>query len=212
MEKGLGEIDITVTTIMNSSIVMGVDESVRTSITALLSETHDEGEAAMERLLPFIYEELREMAHRQLVGEHGARTLQTTGLVHEAYLRLVDDTRVTKKGRAYFFAAASRTMRRILVDQARKRNAGKRGDGQAPVTLEDAEIAIDQFAGNLIDIDQALEELAKLNPRQAKVIECRFFGGLGVEETANALGISVRTARNDWTLARAWLHRRLASG
>lgn len=190
---------------------MAVDETIRTSITALLGNLQEGEELAIDHLIPHIYEELREMAHRQLQGEHGARTLQTTALVHEAYVKLVDDTQVTKKGRSYFFASASRAMRRVLVDQARKRKADKRGGGEAPVSLEDAQIAIDNFAGNLLDLDQALEELSALSPRQARVIECRFFGGLGVKETANALNISERTARNDWTIARAWLHRRLNS-
>ncbi|CAN0400220.1 unnamed protein product [Laminaria digitata] len=188
---------------------MAVDESIRTSITALLSDLKTGEEPVIDHWIPHIYEELREMAHRQLAGEHGARTLQTTALVHEAYMRLVDDTQVSKRGRAYFFASASRTMRRVLVDQARKRNADKRGAGVSPVSLDEAQIAIDDFASNLLDLDQALEELSALSPRQAQVIECRFFGGLGVKETANALNISERTARNDWTIARAWLHRRL---
>ena len=179
------------------------------SITALVVSAQQEDEPALNVLIPHLYEELREMAHRQLIGEHGARTLQTTALLHEAYLRLVDDTQITKKGRAYFFASASKAMRRVLVDQARKRNAARRGAGVKPVTLENEDIAVDNFADNLIDMDNALNDLAALNPRQAQVVECRFFGGLGVEETANALGISVRTSRNDWTLARAWLHRRL---
>ena len=180
------------------------------SVTALLNgEYNDVDSPAIDRLIPHIYEELREMAHRQLSGEYRERTIQTTALIHEAYVRLVDDTQVSRKGKSYFFASAARAMRRVLVDQARKRNADKRGGGQAPVSLEDAEIAIDQFAGNLVDLDAALEDLAAMNPRQAKVIECRFFGGLGVKETAAALDISERTVRNDWTIARAWLHRRL---
>ena len=188
---------------------MAIEENVRTSITALLSDLKEGAEPAIDQLIPHIYEELREMAHRQLAGEHGVRTLQTTALVHEAYVKLVDDTQVTKKGRAYFFASASRAMRRVLVDQARKRKAGKRGGGEAHVSLHEAEIAIDNFAGSLLDLNEALDELASMSERQARVIECRFFGGLGVKETADALNISERTARNDWTIARAWLHRRL---
>lgn len=179
----------------------------REKVTTLLSEVRSDEEPDIDQLIPHIYEELREMAHRQLIGEHGARTLQTTALVHEAYVRLVDDTQVTKKGKAYFFASASRAMRRILVDQARKRKAVKRGGEESPVSLNEEIIAIDKFAGSLVDLDEALQELAQLSPRQAQVIECRFFGGLGVKETADALNISERTARNDWTLARAWLHR-----
>ncbi len=189
---------------------MTTHDDPRTSITALLSGDNVNSDVpALDQLIPHIYEELREMAHRQLAGEYGARTLQTTALIHEAYVRLVDDTQVSKKGRSYFFASAARAMRRVLVDQARKRKAGKRGGGQELLSIDDAEIAIDQFAGDLVDLDEALRDLASMNPRQAQVIECRFFGGLGVKETADALNVSERTVRNDWTLARAWLHNRL---
>ena len=163
----------------------------------------------MERLLPLIYDELREMAHRQLARERRGHTLQTTALVHEAYLRLVDETKVTERGRAYFFAAAARAMRQVLVDYARKRKALKRGGGQAPLNLEDDQIAIDAYAEELIDLDEALERLAALNGRHARVVECRFFGGLSVPETAKALGVSPRTVGYDWSVAQAWLYHQL---
>ena len=134
----------------------------------------------MERLLPMLYDELHEMAHRQLARERRHHTLQTTALVHEAYLRLVDQTKVTDRGRAYFFGAAARAMRQVLVDYARKRKAEKRGGGQAPLSLEEGQIAVDAYAEELIDLDEALERLAALNPRHARVVECRFFGGLSV--------------------------------
>ena len=152
------------------------------------------------------------MARRQLARERTSASLQTTALVHEAYLRLVDDARVTAKGKAYFFAAASRAMRQVLVDQARRRGSRKRGGGQAPVSLSDALAGDDplgELASDLMELDDALDALAELNPRHARVVECRFFAGMNVEETAQALEVSERTVKYDWTLARAWLYRRL---
>ncbi len=179
--------------------------------TTLLHAAHNGDQEAFERLLPLIYDKLREIAHRQLAAEHGPRTLQTTALVHEAYLRLIDQTQATARGRAYFFAAAAGTMRRVLIDRARRRKAHKRGAGQAALPLADVQITVDAFATELLDLDRALKRLAALDPRQARVVECRFFGGMTIEETAEALGVSPRTVRNDWTLARAWLHRTLQS-
>ncbi|HLU37246.1 MAG TPA: sigma-70 family RNA polymerase sigma factor [Thermomicrobiales bacterium] len=179
-------------------------ESSRTSTTELLN-TIDDDPGALDRVLPVVYEELREMAHRKLVRERDAHTLNTTDLVHESYLKLVDDARVTERGKAYFFAAASRAMRQVLVDYARRRNAMKRGSGRKPLSLDEREIAVDMLAGELIDLDDALERLAEVNPRQVQVVECRFFGGLSVEETAQALGVSTRTVKYDWAFARAWL-------
>ena len=181
----------------------------RTSVTALLRDTPKDAQEILDQLVPMIYDELRVMAHRQLAGKDISHTLNTTALVHEAYLRLVDHTQVTARGRAYFFAAAAHAMRHVLVDRARRRTAQKRGAGQKPLTLEDHDIAIDTFAGELLDLDQALEQLAARNPRQAQVVECRFFGGMNIKETAEALDISPRTVHNDWTIARAWLNHRL---
>jgi RNA polymerase sigma factor (TIGR02999 family) len=182
----------------------------RTHTTALLRASPTEGEldaASIEQLVPVIYDELRAMAHRQLQREPGA-TLQTTELVHEVYLRLVDDTQVTRRGRAYFFAAASTAMRRVLVERARRRTAGKRGGRAAEqvVALDEAEIAVDAFAAEILDLDEALERLAALDARQARVVECRYFGGLDVEETAAVLDVSPRTVKSDWAMARAWLY------
>jgi RNA polymerase sigma-70 factor, ECF subfamily len=181
------------------------DRSSRSHATALLA-TADSGDgAALERLVPLLYDELRAMAHRQLVRERRNDTLQTTALVHEAYLKLVDDTRVTRRGRAYFFAAAARAMRQVLVDYARRRNAEKRGGGARLLSLDEDQVAVDEFAGELLDLDRALAQLAELNPRHARVVECRFFAGMSVEETAEALDLSPRTVKYDWALARAWL-------
>lgn len=181
-------------------------EDLRTAATALL-ETVDTADAVpLDRLLPLVYSELREMAHRRLAEEGGQVTLHTTDLVHEAYLRLVDDARVTSRGRAYFFAAAAQAMRRVLIDAARRRSAGKRGGGAQPVTLEEGHSTVDEYALELLDLDRALTSLQAESPRQVQVVECRFFGGLSVEETAAALDISARTVKSDWAMARAWLH------
>jgi RNA polymerase sigma-70 factor (ECF subfamily) len=187
-------------------------EATRTFATNLVTEWERTGSDAWERLLPIVYDELRRVASRQLAQERGDATLQTTALVHEAFLRLVDHERVTRKGRSYFFAAAARAMRQVLVDQARRRNAQKRGGGEAPVTLTDQAQPtgdVDLFAIEMLELDQALAELADLNPRHARVVECRFYAGMSVADTAEALEISERTVKNDWSLARAWLFRRL---
>jgi RNA polymerase sigma-70 factor (ECF subfamily) len=187
-----------------------VDPALRTRTTTLLQDAPDDADA-QEQLLPLLYDELRQMAHQQLAHERRDHTLQTTALVHEAYLRLVDQTQVTERGRAYFFGAAARAMRRVLVDYARRRRQKKRGGGQVRLSLDEDQIAVDAYADELIDLDAALERLAALNPRSARVVECRFFGGLTLEETAAALDVSRRTVENDWALARAWLRDALGS-
>ena len=172
--------------------------------TALLRSAESGGET-LDDLVPLLYQELKRIASRQL-GRGSGRTLQTTELVHEAYLRLVDQTQITAHGRAYFFAAAARAMRHVLIDRARRRRAAKRGGGEALLDLDDVSIAVDAFAESLVELDAALEDLTRLNPRQARVMECRYFGGMTVEETAEALAISPRTVKYDWALARAWLY------
>ena len=151
------------------------------------------------------------MARRQLSREHERYTLQTTELVHEAYLRLMGDARVTHRGRAYFYAAAARAMRQVLVDAARKRNSAKRGSGVVALSLDEHVGTVDAYAHQLLDLDVALQELARRNSRSARVVECRFFGGMSVEDTAEALDISPRTVKSDWALARAWLYDTLRS-
>jgi RNA polymerase sigma factor (TIGR02999 family) len=158
-----------------------------------------------------IYERLRAIAHRQLAGEQRHHTLQTTDLVHETYLRLVEDDRVSRRGKAYFYGAAARAMRQVLVDAARRRNTVKRGGGIAIVTLEDEADALTAYADELVKLNEALDELEKHNPRHARVVECRYFGGLGVDETAEVLGVSARTVKSDWALAKAWLFDELRS-
>src|SRR5688572_12796163 len=182
-----------------------------TTATELL-RTAESGDAeSLHDLVPLVYEKLRAIAHRQLVGDGPNDSFQTTDLVHETYLRLVGDGQVSQRGRAYFFGAAARAMRQVLVDAARKRNAVKRGGGVSVVTLDDDASAITSYASELVELNDALVELEKHNPRQARVVECRYFGGLGVEETAEALGISPRTVKSDWELAKAWLFDELRS-
>lgn len=185
---------------------------LRSEVTSLLSAAEVGEPAALERLVPLLYEELCEVAHRQLARERPDHTLQTAALVHEAYLKLADDSGVGRRGRAYFFAAASRAMRQVLVDHARKRRADKRGGGVDLVTLDDEVGEAAAFTSELLDLDEALRALAEANPRHARVVECRFFGGMSVEDTAEALGVSPRTVKNDWALARAWLYDVLRGG
>ena len=183
--------------------------AVKHAVTAVLSDAGRDGRDVFDDLLPLVYDELRQMARRHLARERRRRTLSTTGLVHEAYLKLVDEKQAPVRSRAYFFAAAARAMRQVLVDAARRRNRLKRGGGEAPLDLGDFQIAVDDFAAELSDLDEALTRLAALFPRQARVVECRFFGGLSVEETAEALDLAPRTVKRDWSLARAWLFREL---
>lgn len=184
---------------------MDAELSLRTSTTSILQSADSAGSPALDELLPYVYEELRGLARHQLAGERHA-TIHTTELVHEAWLRLVDSTRVAERGRAYFFGAAARAMRQVLIEAARRRGAVKRGGGAVPLTLDDAHVAVDAYAAELLDLDHALGVLESLSPRQARVVECRFFGGLSVDETAAALDISARTVKSDWALARAWLY------
>jgi RNA polymerase sigma factor (TIGR02999 family) len=180
--------------------------SAQARTTSLLRFAESGAGETLDRLVPLLYQELKRVARRQLGRDGSGQTLQTTELVHEAYLRLVDQAQVTRHGRAYFFAAAARAMRRVLIDRARRRQAVKRGGGQAALDLDEVSIAVDAFADGLVNLDAALEELTRLSPRQVRVVECRYFGGMSVEQTAEALGISPRTVKYDWALARAWLY------
>jgi RNA polymerase sigma factor (TIGR02999 family) len=165
---------------------------------------------AFDRLLPMVYDDLRRIARRQL-GYSNQRTLNTTGLVHESYLKLVDQTRIDYQDRSHFLAISARAMRQIIIGYARKRNAQKRGGGERAVTLDEGRIAINEEAEQLLALDQALERLGTRNPRLAQVVECRFFAGLSEEETAEAMGVSLRTAQRDWMRARAWLKQELGA-
>lgn len=172
----------------------------------LMSRDPVAGSDTLDELVPLIFDELRAMARRQLSRERERYTLQTTELVHEAYLRLVGDAGVTRQGRAYFYGAAARAMRQVLVDAARRRNAAKRGSGTVALSLDEGTGEVDAYAHELLDLDDALRALERRNPRYARVVECRFFGGMSVEDTADALGVSPRTVKSDWALARAWLY------
>ena len=163
----------------------------------------------LNALLPLVYAELQRLAHRQLARERERYSLCTTGLVHDAYLKLVGDTQVSSRGRAYFFAAAAQAMRRIIVDHARSRSRQKHGGDVAFTLLDDKEIAIDDALAQVIELDDALKRLGELSERQMHVVECRVFAGLEVEETAAALDIAPRTVKRDWAVARAWLLREM---
>ena len=172
----------------------------------------------MQRIIPLVYAELRRIAHRQLSDEPMGHTLSTTALVHEAYLRLADQSHVDWVNRAQFLGLAARAMRRVLVDHARRHHAARRGGPrQQRLSLDTAERAVDADAlavatraDELLALDEALDRLAVVDPRLARVVECRFFGGLTETETAAALGVSLRTVAGDWTMARGWLYRALA--
>lgn len=173
--------------------------------TTLLGLTRGDGSAA-DQLMPVVYEKLRGLAEQFMQRERRDHTLQATALLNEAYLRLFDQSRVDWRGRAHFVAMAAEMMRRILVDHARRRAATKRGGGRDRVPLDETLAVTDaRRQVDLIELDDALRELQKLNLRQARVVELRYFGGLSVKETAYALDISERTVENDWSVARAWL-------
>ena len=182
------------------------------ALTALLLSWSDGDEHAFDQLLPIAYDQLHRMALRYLAGERSDVSLQPTALVNEVCLRLLGWDQVRWKNRGQFFGVSAQMMRRVLVDIARKRRAECRGGAQAiRVPLEDIEIAADDACGDLVALDEALERLAVADPRKARVVELRFFGGLSLEETAEAVGISMRTVQNDWTFARAWLYRALTN-
>jgi RNA polymerase sigma factor (TIGR02999 family) len=179
-------------------------------VTALLLELRDGDHEALDRLFPIIYGELHRIAHAQLLRERDGHTLSPTALVHEAYFKLVDVTRVEWRDRTHFLSMAARAMRRILIDYARQHGRLRRGGDLRRVTLDEGLIAAEQQADTLLALDLALEELAQLNERLARLVECRFFGGLTEEETAEVLGVNVRTVRRDWVKARGWLERALS--
>jgi RNA polymerase sigma-70 factor, ECF subfamily len=166
-------------------------------------------DAALEELLPLVHQELRRLARRYMFGERPDHTLQTTALVNEVYLRLVNSRKVNWQNRAHFFAISARLMRRILVDHARTRGYQKRGGGVPKVTLDEAVMGPRERGHNLVALDDALKALADVDPRKSKVVELRFFGGLSVEETAAVLKVSPDTVMRDWRLAKAWLAREM---
>jgi len=180
-------------------------------ITALLGAWADGDAAALERLAPMVYDELRRMARRYMRGEANGNTLQPTALVNEAYLRLAGVEKLKWQDRAHFFAISANIMRRILVDLARARRAGKRGGDAVKLNLNESIDGMPERGSALIALDEALAALEKFDERKARVVELKFFGGLSVEETAEVLKMSPRNVMRDWNLARAWLMREMES-
>ncbi|HEX2779483.1 MAG TPA: sigma-70 family RNA polymerase sigma factor [Gemmatimonadaceae bacterium] len=185
-----------------------------TEVTRLLALASRGDRDAVDRLVPILYEELRRIAHQRMRGERVGHTLETTALVHEAYLELAGLDRMEWQSRAHFLAVAARAMRRVLIDHAVARNAQKRAGKLQAVPLDevpDLALVSGQRADELLALDEALDRLAGVSERQARVVECRFFAGMSVEETAEALGTSPATVKRDWTVARAWLYRELGT-
>jgi len=180
-------------------------------ITRLLVAWGQGDQTALERLMPLVYDELRRLAKRHMNRQRPGHTLQTTALVNEAYLRLIDSSQVQWQNRAHFFAVSAQLMRRILVDFARSRKSLKRGAEARRVTLDNSLEVSSERGADLVALDDALNTLAAMNPRQSQIVELRYFGGLSEEEIAEALKISTRTVRRDWNLARAWLYRELSN-
>ena len=180
-------------------------------ITELLLAHGGGDAAALDRLVPLVYDDLRRIARGQLRRRHPSDTLDTTGLVHEAYVRLVDQSRASWRDRGHFFAVSAIAMRQIVVDHARRRTRVKRGGDRITVPLEDVQEPAAKEAVRILEIDEALEKLAKVDARLTRVVECRYFAGLTEEETAAALGVSLRTAQREWFKARAWLRQELGS-
>jgi len=180
------------------------------NLTSLLIEWQEGDPTALDRLTPLVYDELRRIAHRYVRRERNGHTLETTALVNEAYVRLAGSKNIAWENRSHFFAATAQVMRHVLIDHARKRLYAKRGGDIQHVPLDDAVSQVtSQRADELIVLNEALDELAKLDPRKARVVEMRYFAGLSLEETAEVLNISLMTVRRDWRAAKAWLFRRM---
>jgi len=188
------------------------DPTASADVTVLLAQFVDGDQQAASQLVPLVYSELRQMAARYMRRERVDHTLQTTALVHEAYLKLVEQTHAGWKSRAHFFAVAAQVMRHILIDHARGHLREKRGGGQPVIQLDEGLVFSPEQSSELLQVDAALRRLAELDPRQGKIVELRFFGGLTVEETAAVLGISPKTVKRDWSVAKAWLHGELKQG
>lgn len=179
-------------------------------VSALLEDLRKGDAVAASRLLPIVYRELRRLAAHYMRGEKPGQTIQPTELVHEAYLRLVGQERIEWQGRSHFLAMAATSMRRILVDRARKKLADKHGGGLEKIQVDEALVFSPQKSKDIVALDDALKLLEGISPRQARVVELRFFAGLEMEEIAKIEGVSLRTAKQDWSLARAWLHREIS--
>src|SRR6266480_3051681 len=189
---------------------MTTPSSTRQEVTQLLGDWTGGDEGALEKLFPLVQPELHRLAHHYMSREHAGHTLQTTALLDEAYLRLVDNTKPLWQNRTHFVAAAAQLMRRIMVDHARERQTLKRGGGALKVTLDEAAFVTETRSQELLDLDEALERLAAQDARKGQIVELRYFGGLTVEETAEFLKLSQRTVEREWTMAKAWLYRALS--
>ena len=190
---------------------MTEDSHEPTDVTVLLNAWSDGKQDALDELMPLVYQELRKLARSYLRAERPEHTLQPTALVNEAYLRLVDQRNVRWQNRRHFYGIAAQLMRRILVDHARKRQSEKRGGGEALIPFEEAR-GVPVKAQDLVALDDALKDFATIDPRSAKIVELRQFGGLSIDETADVLEISPATVKRDWTVAKAWLRRATLSG
>jgi RNA polymerase sigma factor (TIGR02999 family) len=190
----------------------GPHDSSSAEITELLRRWSDGDAEAFDRVLPLVYDELHRLAARYLAGERAMPTLQPTALVNEVCVRLLGWDAVKWNNRGHFFGVSAQMMRRVLVDIARRRQAERRGGGSVRLPLDGIDVAATEPTADVLEVDAALERLAADDPRKARVVELRFFGGLSAEETAEALGLSVRTVHADWAFARAWLYRYLTSG
>ncbi|HXU35940.1 MAG TPA: sigma-70 family RNA polymerase sigma factor [Blastocatellia bacterium] len=179
-------------------------------VTQSLLDWSEGDKAAIDRLMPVVYDELRKLAHYHMGRERRGHTLQTSALVNEAYLRLIDQKSVQWRNRAHFFGIASQMMRRILVDHARSRQYAKRGGGAHRVSLDEALLVCEERVAEVVALDDALTSLAVIDKRKSQIVEMRFFGGLSIDETAEVLGVSPGTVMRDWTLAKAWLHREIS--
>ena len=186
-------------------------EATTKSITQLLTAWSEGDRAALDDLVPLVHAELRRIARNHMRGERKGHTLQTTALINEAYVRLVNQKHVRWQNRAHFMAIASELMRRILVDYARRRQYQKRGGGAIQVTLSDAAQVSSERTPDLVALDEALTSLAQIDERRSRVVELRFFGGLSIAETAEVLKVSSTTVERDWTIAKAWLHKTLTN-
>lgn len=180
-------------------------------VTQLLLAWGGGDQAALDELMPLVYEELRRLAHQCMSRERPGHTMQTSALVNEAYLRLIDQKSIHWQDRAHFFGIAARLMRQVLVDYARKRRYAKRGGDARRVPLDEAMIVSEKRAADVVALDDALKSLAEIDTRQSQIVELRFFGGLSIEETAEVLAVSPGTVMRDWTLAKAWLRRAVTS-
>jgi len=179
-------------------------------VTQLLKDWTGGDEAAADRLMPLVHEELRRLAHQYMRREKPGHTLQTSALVNEAYVRLVDQSKIQWESRAHFFGIAARLMRQILVDQARRKNFAKRGGGAIRVSLDSANAIAQEQSANVMALDEALKTLEQTDLRKSQIVELRFFGGMSIEETAEALKISPGTVMREWTFARAWLRNQMS--